>query len=173
MKLKLIKICIIGILITAAYTNIAQSNNQSTQLKAVNITPNDYFFELQWNLENTGQSNPYSGEGTPDCDIDASEAWVMETGNSDIIIAVIDSGIDYNHPDLAENIWINKDEIPDNDIDDDNNGYIDDVRGWNFLDDNNEVEDIAGHGTACAGVAAAVANNEISSTTDPGTPTHG
>jgi len=122
-----------------------------------NITiPNDEYFNLQYSLHNTGQTG-----GIPDCDIDAPEAWDIETGNSDVIIAFIDSGIDYTHPDLASKIWINLDEIPGNGIDDDNNGYIDDVRGWDFYYDDNDPLDENGHGTICAGIAAAVSNNGV------------
>jgi subtilisin family serine protease len=127
--------------------------------------PNDPGFTNQWALENTGQPNPNSGSGTPDCDIDALEAWDIETGNSNVIIAIIDSGVDYNHPDLIDNIWLNEDEIPDNEVDDDNNGFIDDIRGWNFLTDesynHNDPLDVSGHGTLCAGLAGAVTNNAL------------
>jgi subtilisin family serine protease len=69
--------------------------------------PNDEYFNQQWSLHNTGQTG-----GTPDADIDASEAWDIEMGNSDVIIAFVDSGIDYTHPDLADKIWSNLDENP-------------------------------------------------------------
>ncbi len=116
--------------------------------------PDDAHFDFQYALHNTGQTG-----GVPDADIDGPEAWDLETANSDVIIAFMDTGIDYTHPDLAENIWINPGEIPGNGIDDDANGYIDDIRGWNFYDDNNEVLDLNGHGTVCAGIAAAVSDN--------------
>jgi subtilisin family serine protease len=120
--------------------------------------PNDPHFSKQWALHNTGQD-----DGTTDADIDAPEAWDIETGSSDIIIAVIDTGIDADHPDLADNIWINEDEIPRNGIDDDENGYIDDVNGWDwsFTDNNHYPQDKIGHGTACAGIAGALGNNNI------------
>jgi thermitase len=117
--------------------------------------PNDANFSNQWYLHNTGQT------GTPDCDIDAPEAWDIETGNPEVVIAIIDTGIDDTHPDLATKIWNNTDEIPNNGIDDDNNGYIDDVSGWDFYYNDNDPDDGYGHGTFCAGIAAASTNNNI------------
>jgi subtilisin family serine protease len=120
------------------------------------LDPNDPDFDKQWHLENTGQTG-----GKADCDIDVTKVWDKTTGNSDILIAFVDTGVDYNHPDLADNIWINEDEIPDNEIDDDNNGYIDDIRGWNWWNKNNDIYDEIGHGTHCVGIAGAVGNNGI------------
>jgi subtilisin family serine protease len=128
--------------------------------------PNDANFSSQWHLHNTGQvfltnwtGNNYSG--IPDADIDAPEAWDIERGSPDVVIAIIDSGIDYTHPDLAANIWNNIDEITGNGIDDDHNGYIDDIRGWDFYHNNSNVTDGHGHGTMCAGIAGAVGDNGI------------
>ncbi|UCF50054.1 MAG: S8 family serine peptidase [Thermoplasmatales archaeon] len=129
------------------------------------IIPNDEYFDYQWALHNTGQnfipppSPPMNG--TPDCDIDAPEAWEIEPGGSDVVIAIVDSGINYTHPDLADKIWINEDEIPDNGIDDDSNGYIDDIRGWDFYYNNSDPMDGHGHGTLCAGVPGMINNNSI------------
>lgn len=87
--------------------------------------PNDPEFERQWALHNIGPEGPAGG--TEDADIDAPEAWDIFTGSSDIVVAVIDTGVNILHDDLSANIWINEDEIPYNDIDDDYNGYKDDV----------------------------------------------
>ena len=121
-----------------------------------NIIPNDPLFGDQWSLDNIGQK-----DGLLDADIDAPEAWEIETGDNETIVAVIDSGVDYLHNDLANNIWINMDEIPNNDIDDDNNGFIDDVRGWDFANSDNNPMDDNGHGTFCSGIISGTTNNEI------------
>ncbi len=98
--------------------------------------------------------------------IDAPEAWKIETGSRDIIVAVLDTGIDIDignpdmsHPDLQGNIFTNMNEIPNNGIDDDNNGRIDDVHGWDSCDDDNDPNDPDGHGTHVSGIIGAVGNN--------------
>ena len=118
--------------------------------------PNDPLFSNLWGMHNTGQSG-----GTVDADIDAPEAWSVNTGSPSTIIAVIDTGVDYLHPDLSANIWTNSDEIAGNGIDDDANGYIDDTKGWNFVSDTNNPMDDNSHGTHCAGTIAAVGNNGL------------
>lgn len=117
-------------------------------------TPNDTRFAEQWSLNNTGQTS-----GTADADIDAPEAWALTTGSNSVIVAVLDSGVDYTHPDLSANIWTNPGEIAGNGIDDDGNGYIDDTRGWNFLSGNNNPADTQNHGTHVAGIIGAAGNN--------------
>jgi subtilisin family serine protease len=139
--------------------NIPKPNlSPNNDLLLNKIMPNDLFFPDQWALHNTGQTG-----GLEDADIDAVEAWDIETGSSDIVIAIIDSGIDLTHPDLIENIWVNSDEIPNNGIDDDNNGYIDDYNGYDYTyeDENYDPLDHNGHGTVMSGVIAAMTNNEI------------
>ena len=93
--------------------------------------------------------------------INAPAAWDSVTGDTTQIIAIIDTGVDWDHPDLDDNIWTNWNEIPNNGIDDDNNGYIDDTRGWDYINDDNDPNDDNSHGTHVAGIAAAEGNNEI------------
>lgn len=117
-------------------------------------TPNDPSYSTLWGLHNTGQSS-----GTADADIDAPEAWALSTGSSSVIVAVLDTGIDQTHPDLLANLWTNPGEIAGNSLDDDNNGYVDDTRGWDFVNSDNNPNDDNGHGTHCAGTIGAVGNN--------------
>lgn len=124
--------------------------------ESVSGGPNDPRFNEQWALYNTGQDGGSSGD-----DINVIPAWAKTTGSDSIVVAVIDTGADYNHPDLAQNIWTNPKEIPGNGIDDDGNGYVDDVHGWNFISNTNDPMDDNGHGTHCAGVIGAVGNNGV------------
>jgi subtilisin family serine protease len=125
------------------------------QVKAVRI-PNDPQFNQLYGMNNNGQTG-----GTADADIDAVEVWDVFTGSGEeIIIGVIDTGVDYLHPDLTDNIWQNLGEIPDNGIDDDGNGYVDDYYGWDFAYDDNDPIDDNGHGTHCSGIIAAKGNNK-------------
>ncbi len=111
--------------------------------------PNDPQFGSQWGLHNTSR---------PGFDISAPQVWDFATGDTQIVIAVIDTGIDYTHPDLADNIWSNTAESA-NGLDNDGNGYTNDVRGWNFAGDNNNPMDGYGHGTHCSGTIGAIGNN--------------
>jgi subtilisin family serine protease len=144
----------IATLVTSPFVDYVEPN----YLRHLLVDPNDTRLSELWALKNTGQSG-----GTADADIDAPEAWDIFTGSPDTIVAVIDSGIDYSHPDLQANIWANSDEIPGNGIDDDGNGYVDDYRGWNFVSgNNNPMDDFAWvyHGTHVAGIIGARGNND-------------
>jgi len=121
-----------------------------------NLIPNDsYFAQYLWALENTGQLE------TVGADISAPEAWDVSIGDSSVIIAILDSGVYYTHPDLRNNMWMNTGEIQGNSIDDDNNGYIDDVYGYDFVNNDGDPMDDMGHGTHVAGTAAAEQNNNL------------
>ena len=107
--------------------------------------PNDPYWPQMWNLAK----------------IRADAAWDTEQGDPSVVIAVMDTGLDRTHPDLAANAWSNAGEIPSNGVDDDGNGYVDDVHGWDFAYDDAEPNDEYGHGTSCAGIVAAVQDNAL------------
>ncbi len=118
--------------------------------------PNDSSFGTQWDKHNTGQSG-----GTVDADIDAPEAWDLGTGSSDFAVAVIDNGFQVNHPDLIDNIYVNAAEDSGTPgVDDDGNGYVDDVNGWNAYSNNGSIP-TSSHGTHVSGIVGAKGNNGI------------
>lgn len=118
--------------------------------------PTDPSFNKLWGLHNTGQTR-----GSNDADIDAPEAWKITTGSKDIVVGVIDTGIDYTHPDLIDNMWVNPNEVPGDNIDNDNNGYVDDIYGINTATGTGDPMDDHSHGTHVAGTIGASANNGI------------
>ena len=128
------------------------------RIRAAGI-PNDSRFGEQYGLHNTGQ--PIRGvTGTNDADIDAPEAWNVTTGSSNVVVAVLDTGIAYDHPDLAPNMWVNTREVAGNGIDDDGNGYVDDRRGWDAVGEDGDPVDEHGHGTHVAGTIGARGGND-------------
>ncbi|MEM9935534.1 MAG: S8 family serine peptidase [Bacteroidota bacterium] len=145
--------------------NYVEPDYKGTGAGQQGMIPNDaYFKSRQWGLENDGTFNTKSVE---DADIDMEEAWALTQGNSSIMVAILDSGIKPDHPEFAGRIWQNEREIPDNNIDDDLNGYIDDSWGWDFVDkdggdsEDDDPTDDHGHGTNVAGILAANGNNGI------------
>jgi subtilisin family serine protease len=118
------------------------------------VMPDDPRFDEKYGLHNTGQTG-----GTADADIDAPEAWEISTGSHNVVVGVIDGGFSYNHEDLAANAWVNPGEIAGNGIDDDGNGYIDDIHGINAKANDGDPHEGNGHGSHCAGTIGAVGNN--------------
>jgi subtilisin family serine protease len=122
---------------------------------AAETIPNDPEFGQLYGLYNTGQS-----DGTADADIDATEAWDLTVGGP-VVVGVIDTGVQINHVDLSANIWVNPGEIPGDKVDNDNNGYVDDVNGWDFLNEDGDPWDDNSHGTHVSGTIAGVGNNGV------------
>lgn len=140
---------------------MVRSASRNHLLKSRSTIPNDPDFPRQWPFLNTGQSGGMAGE-----DIDMDLAWDFTTGGisatgDTIVVCVIDDGFDTGHADFASNLWKNYGEIPDNAIDDDGNGYVDDVNGWNTSLDNDQISDKNQHGTPVAGVIGARGNNGL------------
>ena len=127
-------------------------------ITADQTTPDDPRFSEQWALKNAGNSGGQFGS-----DINASQAWELTTGSKRTVIAVLDSGIDFTHPDLRNNEWNNSLEQKNN-HDDDSNGFTDDLHGWDFVINSEEITDKQGHGTAVAGIIAAQGNNATGTT---------
>jgi subtilisin family serine protease len=118
--------------------------------------PGDPRFPEQWGLHNTGQTG-----GTPDADIDAPEAWAIQTGHNGVVVAIIDSGLDYSHPDLAPNVFRNTADCDADGEDDDGNGYADDCHGIDTVHDDGDPMDDHGHGTHVAGTIGATGDNAL------------
>ena len=121
----------------------------------------DFNYPMQWGLKNNGRnSGSIFKPGVIGEDINAEKAWEVEMGSEDIVIAVIDTGIKANHPDLQENMYINEAELNGTEyVDDDGNGFVDDYQGYNFHSNSTDANDDNGHGTHCAGVIGAIHDN--------------
>jgi len=137
---------------------LAQYNHRVGLREGQQSIPSDSLFDQQWALDNTGQ-----GGGSIDADIDAPEAWDLSRGGltflqDTMVVAVIDDGFDLNHEDIL--YWKNKGEIPNNNLDDDNNGFVDDFDGWNAYNNSGQITSNS-HGTEAAGIIAAIADNQI------------
>ncbi len=121
--------------------------------------PNDQYYSNQWGLRNDGsfsQSPAVAG-----ADIDMENAWTIEQGDTNIVVGTIDTGLKLDHPEFYGRLWVNYGEISGNFIDDDLNGYVDDVNGWDFANNDNNPTDDHGHGTNVTGIIGATGNNSI------------
>lgn len=126
----------------------------------INKTPNDPMFGQLWGMSNTGQKDSEGKVGTAGVDIGVEKAWDIETGSDKMVVAVIDTGIDFNHPDLKDNLWTNEVEANGKPgVDDDGNGVIDDIHGFNAIKGNGDAMDDQGHGSHCAGTIGAKGND--------------
>ncbi len=123
------------------------------------VTPNDQHYLRQWGLKNNGTFS--LSPSIAGADIDMEKAWNIEQGDSNIVVGIIDSGTKLDHPEFTNRIWINYNEIPSNGLDDDSNGYVDDVKGWDFANTDNNPSDDHGHGTNVVGIIGANGNNSI------------
>ncbi len=135
----------------------------NTRLSAQKLVlPNDPLFVNQWGLHNIGPTASFPS-AREDADIDLPEAWTITRGDGSVVVAVLDTGLDLNHPDLAGRVWTNPGEIPGDGKDNDGNNLIDDVHGWNFVANTSNVHDDStnGHGTFVASIIAANADNGI------------
>lgn len=168
------------------YSNIIQAHAEETTSSAYRFQyPDDPYNDALWAFDNQGYYTHYYGNfpvtqySTPDIDMNLWEAWeaypLSKEDTRTVIIAIIDTGVDYRHPDLKDQMWVNPNEIPNNGIDDDGNGYVDDIHGWDFYNNDASVchyletangyianpDDNDNHGTHIAGTIAATANNSI------------
>jgi subtilisin family serine protease len=134
-------------------------------IRRIDAVPNDPRYGEMWALKNTGQSS-----GSVGADIMAEQAWDTTSGNRSVVVGVVDEGMDISHPDLRDNIWQNTAEIPSNGVDDDGNGFVDDINGWDFFHNDKTVFDGNGtypadetdaHGTHVAGTIGASGNNGV------------
>jgi len=131
--------------VTVTSGQTAYASGSLSQTTGGSTTPNDPSYGSLWAMPK----------------IQAPQAWSINTGSRQVIVAVVDTGVDYTHPDLVDNMWTNPNEIPNNGIDDDGNGLVDDVRGWDYYNNDNNPYDDNSHGTHCAGTIGATGNNGI------------
>ncbi len=145
-------------------TQSAHPVAEQAATRADGVAFNDPMLANQWHYNNTGNTNMFQNAKAGE-DIGAYGAWKYTTGNPEVIVAVVDEGVKYSHPDLAANMWVNTDEIPDNGADDDGNGWVDDIYGVNAVKGTGKItwaqSGDTGHGTHVAGTVAAVNNNGI------------
>lgn len=126
----------------------------------INKSANDPLFDKLWGMKNTGAADSSGQTGVEGVDINVEKAWDIQTGSDSVVVAVIDTGVDYNNADLKENIWTNEAELNGKPgVDDDKNGFVDDIHGYNFVKKNGDPMDDHGHGTHCSGTIGARGND--------------
>lgn len=139
-----------------ALVDIAEPN----YIYHINQEPNDPLLGKLWGLKNVGQADSEGHAGVSGVDIDVEKAWDIETGSDKMVVAVVDTGVDFNHPDLKDNLWTNEAELNGQaGVDDDKNGVIDDIHGFNAATGNGNAQDDHGHGSHCAGTIGAKGND--------------
>ncbi len=122
----------------------------------INRIPNDEYLKYSWGLVNFGQKIAQKGlDGIRGVDIGAEKAWNIQTGSPEIVIAIVDTGLNFSSEDLRGNLWVNEGEIPNNGLDDDGNGFVDDIHGYDFANNDGDSKDDNGHGSMCASVIGA------------------
>jgi subtilisin family serine protease len=134
---------------------------EAAGVKGTSSIPNDEFFSRQWGLFNDGSVRTTMGKyGKRGADMNVVKGWEIETGSADIIVGILDSGVKTDHPDLNGKLWVNNQEVK-NGRDDDGNGFVDDISGYNFAYDNPNIRDDGGHGTNICGTVGASTDNAI------------
>jgi thermitase len=124
-------------------------------VKGVTSSPDDLLYSRQWSLKNDGSFNMYPA--VSGADMQMEDAWDIEQGSSSIVVATMDTGLKLDHPEFEGRLWVNTLEIAGNGIDDDNNGYIDDINGWDYANEDNIPTDDHGHGTNVTGIIVLMA----------------
>lgn len=137
----------------------AEADGQGAASGVQQVAPNDQYYFRQWGLKNDGSFS--LSTAVAGADIDMENGWDIEQGSSSVVLGVIDSGTKLDHPEFSGRLWTNSGEVAGNSIDDDNNGFVDDINGWDFANGDNDPTDDQGHGTNVAGIACASGNNSI------------
>jgi len=140
----------------AEHRDLIEYSEPDDIVYALDTLPNDPVFGQLWGMHNTGQTG-----GKVDADIDAPAAWDVSKGSASIVVGVIDTGIDLTHRDLAANLWTNTDEVPGDGIDNDANGFVDDVHGYDFVNNDGNPTDDHNHGTHCSGTIGGAGGDGI------------
>ena len=149
---------IIGSLLKTGLFMYVEKDQQASGSGVAGITPNDTYYNNQWAYVNNGTFN---ASAKINADVDMDMAWTITTGSNTTILCTLDTGLKLDHPEVAGRLWVNNGEIPNNNIDDDLNGFVDDVNGWDWVNTDKDPTDDYGHGTNVTGIIGASGNNGI------------